>query len=217
MRKWLVLFVVVCAQLPLGAGADDDRDSGASSSVVHAVEAGDTLWTISERRYGSRHYSKIIQLYNHIAEPSELHVGDEIKLPDLKAILADEGLTRLMGDEVDSVLAAKARYMDVERKLQDARRGARRGETVEIPEDVREALLGAADELDKAAAGFGVEKPGVVKAPKSLIGQLTQTSGNLRRMATGWSDGYGYDIDMVHQRLALAMRNGIIWARSGFE
>lgn len=30
-------------------------------------------------------------------------------------------------------------------------------------------------------------------------------------------DGYGYDMDMVHQRMALALKYAIIWARDGYR
>ena len=30
-------------------------------------------------------------------------------------------------------------------------------------------------------------------------------------------DGYGYDIDMVEQRIVYALYNGIKWARSGYQ
>ena len=196
------------------AGQEDTPDG---LPDVYRLEADDTLRALSERRYGSPHYSKIVKIYNRVEDPKTLRPGDNIRIPELMAILEEEGLTRVMGSEVSGILNARSRYMAVEEQLWALRSGTRRGIVVEIPAEIEQALLRAAKEAETAAAGFGILKPGVRQVPRSLIGQLMQSATNLRRIATGWSDGYGYDLDMVHQRLALAMYYGIIWARNGFE
>ncbi len=220
MRSPRILFVLVSVLMVVHVASEvraGEHDASDTPTSLHRVKAGETLWALSERRYGNRHYSKIVQLYNHIDDPKALRAGDEIRLPSLTVILAEEGLTNVMRDEVSSILNARTWYMEVEERLWILRSGTRRGEVVEIPEEVKHALRKAADETERAAAGFGINKPGVKQTPTSLIGQLTRTVTNVRRIATGWSDGYGYDLDMVHQRLAWAMYYGIIWARNGFE
>lgn len=211
--------LVAVALAPPGAGAGEGP-SGATAAAppaVHEMRAGDTLSALSKRRYGSPHYAKVVRLYNRIDDPARLGIGARVRLPGLDAILADEGVSAVMGDEVDRILAAMARYAAVEGRLWAVREGSRRGEIILMPEDIREALLAAAGDLEAAAAGFGTPRPGVVKAPASLIGQLAKTAENLRTIASGRSDGYGYDLDMVHQRLALAMHDAILWARNGFR
>ena len=79
-----------------------------------------------------------------------------------------------------------------------------RGQLI-MPDEIRQLLTEAADELDKAVAGF--EKPRVVGGakPSSTIGQLRAVSSNLRELSQGTNDGYGYDLDLVHQQLGLAL------------
>jgi len=59
--------------------------------------------------------------------------------------------------------------------------------------------------------------PGATQAPRSMVGQLEQNAGSLRELAEGANDGYGYDLDIVEQRYALALSYGLIWAREGFN
>jgi hypothetical protein len=50
-----------------------------------------------------------------------------------------------------------------------------------------------------------------------MIGQLEQCMQLMRELALGHLDPYGYDIDVVQQRYALALAYAIIWARAGFK
>ena len=78
-------------------------------------------------------------------------------------------------------------------------------------------LKAAAEAIESAIQGLQKQKPGMKAIPQKMIGQLQSVSENLRNLAKGANDGYGYDIDMVHQRLNFALVNGIKWARNGFK
>ena len=86
-----------------------------------------------------------------------------------------------------------------------------------MPEDIRLALLEAASDLEEAIGALRANKTGVAQAPRSMIGQLEQNAGSLRELADGANDGYGYALDMIEQRYALALSYGVIWAREGFK
>ena len=47
-----------------------------------------------------------------------------------------------------------------------------------------------------------------------MLGQLVSVSGYLKKLSQGEHDGdYGYDIDMVHQRLIHGLKNAINWSK----
>ncbi|HUS47836.1 MAG TPA: hypothetical protein VM098_06945 [Phycisphaerae bacterium] len=157
-------------------------------------------------------------LYNRVKDDTRLPAGMVVKTPELKAILAEEGLVALMGEEVDLLLTARSQFMAVEDGLWELRRASGgRPAPLAVTEEMKQTLLTAAESVDQAARGFAQRKPGVVQAPVKTIGQLKSLSATLRSLAAGVCDENGYDIDMVHQRLVHAMVNAIHWARSGYR
>jgi hypothetical protein len=175
-----------------------------------------TLWRIGELRYGSGQYADLIMLHNNLKDAAQLPIGRVIKTPELKAILVEEKLCPLMEEEVDSLLAARAAYLSVENLLQDAHRAAGRG-TMTLPPEVKEKLLEAAQDADHAAAGFSQQKPGVVAIPAKAVAQMKSFADALRKLASGKCNESGGDIDLVHQHLARALANAILWARNGYK
>ena len=77
-------------------------------------------------------------------------------------------------------------------------------------------MFEAADDLQQATESLKVIKPGVGGVPSRMIGQLEQCMNEMRGL-TEHLDSYGYDIDMVQQRFALALMYAITWARDGFK
>jgi len=187
-----------------------------SSILEYDLQAGDTLDSVAEKRYGHRSYYRIIKLYNHIEDERRIEPGTRVKTPELRSVLSEENAHGEMMPEIDRVLCARSKFVMVEKRLQDLRIEAGRAQLV-LPDDIRQLLIEAADELEKATAGF--EKPVVVGStrPSSTIGQLRAVSSNLRQLSRGSNDGYGYDLDLVHQQLGLALAYEILWARAGFD
>lgn len=191
----------------------------------YRVRSGDTLENIAWQRYGNRCYMGLIAMHNEMEDSYRLVVGDTLRLPDLTAILAETGLTALVGAEMESILAAREAYVDVEHALWTIRQSAPRvtGDpgtprpVLDLPEHVVASLVAASELLRSAARGLGQPRERVINPPHHLIGQLQKAADNLDRQARGIQDGYGYDMDMVHQRIALALRYAIIWAREGFQ
>ncbi|MHC4249258.1 MAG: alpha/beta hydrolase fold domain-containing protein [Planctomycetota bacterium] len=188
---------------------------GMSARRHATVKSGDTLWKLAQRLYGNRHFARVIALHNNIADAAKLSVGLDLRVPDLKMLLVDEGLCEVAESEVDAILGAHALFREHERRLLDTRKGKGHAK-VAVPEAVADDLREAAKRIDTAIAGLRAKRD-VKTIPRLMIGQLEGVSRNLKELAGGSNDGYGYDIDMVHQRLVHAICNGIKWSRSGFH
>jgi hypothetical protein len=89
--------------------------------------------------------------------------------------------------------------------------GVARG-SFSIPPEIRARLIASADAVDAGIAVLSAAKPpdGV---PKMAIGQFRQAAQQLRELAIGSIDGYGYDYDLVGQRFGLAFTNALIWTQ----
>ena len=182
----------------------------------HTLREGDTLASVAALRYGHRNYYRVIKLYNHIEDEGRVEAGATVRLPDISTILAEEGFTKVAAAETELILCSRAKYDRVEGQLRALRREAGSGRYT-VPEGVKRALLEAADDLELACAGLKSSKPEVTKAPGSMVGQLEENVAGMRALAEGSNDGYGYDIDLVRQRYALALTYAVIWTREGFR
>ena len=138
-----------------------------------------------------------------------------LRVPELGAILAEAGLAPRWQGEIDRMLQARSEYMAVEKKLDELHRaaGAKR---VVLPEELRLRLESAERAVGEAIDGFSRPMEGVDR-PGKLIGQLRSLSGLLHELAAGANDGYGYDLDLVHQHLAWALLDAARWAGKNFR
>ena len=175
--------------------------------VDYKLPQGETLNHVAELRYGHRNYYSVIKLYNHLEDEAQVAAGHNLRLPDMSVILADEGVTRVAAHEVVLILCSRAKYDRVVDQLR----------AHQLSEDTRRELLEAADDLQQAIESLKQPKPGVSGVPAKMIGQLEQAMTGMRDLAEGHFDSYGYDIDMVQQRFALALTYAILWARDGFR
>lgn len=187
-----------------------------SNALRYTVSEGDTLERIATSRYDHRYYDRIIKLSNHIEDESKVKAGADLRLPNLMDVLTEEEFTKEAAYESQLILCSRAKYRRVKNPLW-ALRGAANRDRIVVPEDYRLALLEAASDLEEAIDGLRANKPGVTQSPRSMIGQLEQNAGTLRELAEGANDGYGYDLDIVDQRYALALSYGVLWARAGFK
>lgn len=180
-------------------------------TVEYQLRDGETLASVAKLRYGHQHYSGVIKLYNHIEDETKIAANSTLRLPDMSALLAEEGLTRVVPQEINLILCARAKYDKILSQLWPLPRGPQ-----SMPENLKRELFEAADDLQQATDNLKVIKPGVTALPRSMIGQLEQCMEGMRSL-TEQIDTNGYDIDMVQQRFALALTYSIIWARDGFK
>ena len=181
----------------------------------YAIPRNETLAQVATLRYGHQNYYRVVKLFNHIEDERHIAADFKLRLPDISVILAEEGLTKVVSKEVELILCSRAKYDGVVDQLRSFR--AQTDGPYVLPDRVKGELLEAADDLQQATEGLKSSRPGVNIPPGSMIGQLEQTMKGMRDLASGENpDPYGYDIDMVQQRYALAITYGIIWAREGF-
>ena len=178
-------------------------------TIDYKIPRGETLNGVAQLRYGHRNYYRVIKLYNHLADEAQVAADDKLRLPDISAILAEEGLNKVAAQEVTLILCSRAKYDKVVDQL--------RAHRPQLSEDTKRELLEAADDLQQATESLKQPKPGVSGAPLKMIGQLEQAMIGMQALAAGHFDSYGYDIDMVQQHYALALTYAIIWARDGFK
>jgi len=209
-KCWLLWSVVVA-----GLVAHVPADSGAAGQASHPLKKGETLWGVAAQVYGNRHYDKLIALHNRIARPERIPAGTVLRVPDLSAVLAEAGLAPRYSAGIDLLLEIYSEYRIVEQELDDLHRAAGRT-TVQLSAKTRAHLDAAAGAADAAIEYFSRPGEGAAR-PDRLIGQLRSLSSLLGQLAGGANDGYGYDLDMVHQHLAWAMQNACRWAEKGFS
>jgi len=181
-------------------------------TVEYKLREGETLASVARLRYGHQKYSSVIKLYNHIEDETKVAANETLRLPDMSDLLAQESLTKVVPQEVNLILCARAKYdriLDQLRTLSSTRADS-------IPDNLKQELFEAADDLQQVIESLKVLKPGVSAMPVRTIGQLEGCMGEMLGL-TERLDSYGYDIDMVQQRFALAITYAIIWARDGFK
>jgi hypothetical protein len=184
-------------------------------TVDYTLGQGETLASVAKRRYGHQNYYRVIKLYNHLEDERQVVPNQKLRLPDISVILNEEGLTKVAAPEVTLILCSRAKYDQVVDQLWSLPN--RSPGNYQLSEDIKRHLLEAAVDLQQAIGSLNQPKPGVSGVPLKMIGQLEQVMAGMQEMAEGHFDSYGYDIDLVQQRYALAMTNAIIWAREGFR
>ena len=188
-----------------------------SLSTAYILREHDSLASIATQRYGNQRYFEVIKVYNRIENADTIPQGTTVRVPDISTILAEEGFTKVAAPEMEMILCSRAKFERVKDQLSELRNHIALRERVSLPPNVKQELLEAADDLQQATESLKRARPGVSAAPTKMIGQLESVMQIVRELADGSNDGYGYDIDIVQQRYALGLTNGIIWSREGFK
>ncbi len=138
----------------------------------------------------------------------------------------DAGLHEFL-NEICLILLAKEKYEKIKRYLMHSRtkwfreHQEDRGKAVPVSEDMKKFLGEIRANLQNAINGFEIRKGGVVNTPEKLIGQLIRADVLLSFIERGsYIDAdsiYGYDVDIVDQRMDLALKYSLIWVQEGFE
>lgn len=181
-------------------------------TVDYKLPSGETLANVARLRYGHQNYYRVIKLYNHLEDEAQVAADYKLRLPDMSVMLAEEGVNKVAAQEMALILCSRAKYDKVVDQLWALHR-----QNTQLPESIRRELLEAADDLQQATQSLKQTKPEVSGVPAKMISQLEQAMTGIQDLAEGHFDSYGYDIDMVQQRYALALTYAIIWAREGFK
>ena len=192
-------------------------EPASSLGTAYSLREHDSLASIARQRYGNKRYFEVIKVYNQIENPETIPKGTTVRVPDISTILTEEGFTKVAAPEMEMILCSRAKFERVKDQLSELRNHVELGERVSLPPNVKQELLEAADDLQQATESLKRARPGVGAAPTKMIGQLESVMQIISELADGSNDGYGYDIDIVQQRYALGLTNGIIWARDGFK
>jgi nucleoid-associated protein YgaU len=62
-------------------GAAQTQTKGTTMTEKHQVVSGDTLWALAERFYGDGTLYQVISVINHLADPSNIVVGQLLEIP----------------------------------------------------------------------------------------------------------------------------------------
>jgi len=185
------------------------------TTPTHLFAKGETLWDLARTYYGNRHYSSIMIIYNQIDNESSIEPGTLIKIPELPTLLKDTSLNiyPFMAAEMDNIMEARQLFMQHEKQLYALRKEQNMVRPLVVPTNMEADIKKAAALIDEAIKSLK-NKSSNTKDNRKMREQLHSVSSNLKKLSQGEHDGdYGYDTDMVHQRLIHALKNAIAWGK----
>jgi hypothetical protein len=196
---------------PLPIVAEAEIPAPASPTVT--VEAGSNLRAIAAKAYGHEKFSGFVARLNDLPDPEQVTAGAILKTPSLPVAFREAGLDHRYQPAINALAKACTDFYDELPSYLEARKasGVERG-TFAIPEKSRDTFLKCADAIDAARRELETAKE-PHKAPRMTLDQFAQASSLLRELATGSIDGYGYDSDLIGQRLGLGFTNAIVWTQ----
>ncbi len=198
---------------------DDSKQHDCFISTVK-ITPGMRLGHIAARAYGDDHFGEALALYNN-TDPSNLKAGVNVEVPNLGCILNkfDPSGTSPIFDQMIQLEKVVKGYIQTEQALISFRQKNNYPEKMVPPDSIRTALFSYSQVIDSAMAGIkNAAEINHYKLPQKMLGQLNQVSENLKTLSEGNFDmDYFYDVNMVYQNTALAIKNGIMWAKSGYK
>ncbi len=183
----------------------------------YQLKQGDTLWNIARSRYGNRHYSTIIITHNNISRPESLSIGTSINTPDIDILLQQEGVYAILQYEMPLILQAYLLFTENEATLIESRLNNRKQRIVSIPEKARYDLSMASEIILQAKNILTRNSISDSNFKNRIAAQLQPLSIALRELSAGSNDGYGYDTDMIHQRIVRIIDYAIHWSRQNAD
>jgi hypothetical protein len=198
---------------PLPVVAVSDVPPPASLTVT--VERGSNLRSIADWAYGHENFSGFLAVINGIADPGRINAGAVLRTPSLAVAFHDAGLDARYQPAINALAKACTDYYQVEPDYLVVRGASGITEGVfSIPTSIKTAFGAIADTIDAVVASLQLVEP-PHSAPRAALGQLGQASAQIRELASGRIDGYGYDYDLVGKRLGLGFTDAIIWTKQG--
>jgi hypothetical protein len=214
MQKFRCTLLVILLGLPMlsaGAGVEGPRAK--------------TLWTpkkpiwlngIAENVYGHQAYARMIAVYNRLPVDKVVPAGTVIKTPPLPVLFKDIGLFPKYESQFVRIFGAIEKYrafLPAYKTVRKKGNGYFKAGTIALPEGMGNQLLALATSIKLSVTELreSAEKTGNV--PAMTLNQFTEAATILRELAAGKVDGYGYDEDMVEQRLAHGLADAVAWSR----
>ncbi|QJE98387.1 hypothetical protein [Luteolibacter luteus] len=200
---------------PLPVVTDAEIPAPASPAVT--VEPGMALGTIATKAYGHAKFSGFLARLNGLPDPQKIPAGAVLKTPSLPIAFHQAGLDPRYQPAINALAksctdfqAALPHYLEVRRAS-----GLNRG-SFKIPKKAKDSFLICADAIEAAKRELETAKE-PHQVPRATLDQFAQASSELRELASGSVDGYGYDSDLVGQHLGLGFTNAIIWVQEGYR
>lgn len=196
---------------PLPVVAIDEVPAPELSQVT--VQRGTNLREIGGRAYGHERFSGFVATLNGITDPERVSAGAVLRTPSLAVAFRDAGLAPEYQAAINCLAKACTDYYAAEGAYLTARRasGVASG-TFAISPDIRTTFERCATMIEAALPVLhSARSPHTV--PTMTIGQFQQAASQIRELARGSIDGYGYDYDLVGQQLGLAFTNALIWTK----
>jgi len=213
MWRQLTLLVFNLALFPLLCGPALASEPAPPEEVVFS--RGMTLDQIATDRYGNRKFSILLARFNQI-DPRSIRAGEIIRTPSLPIIFEEVGLIPEYRAALGGIFSVLDEYQVLLREYEPLRReagGYRDEGRLTLPRDLEVGFLALADSLSLSARMIELQSERGGNVPRLTIGQLKNAEVWLRKLASGQVDGYGYDVDLVFQHLALALANAVAWSR----
>jgi len=137
-----------------------------------------------------------------------------LKTPPIPIAFKDAGLDSRYQPAINTLAKASADFYSVLPAYLEARRnsGVSSGK-FSIPADIRGKLLACADVIDAAINILATPAPSH-KVPTKTISQFRGASSQIRQLADGSIDGYGYDYEEVKQSIAFGFINALVWTQN---
>ena len=177
------------------------------------MERGSNLRAVAAAAYGHERFSGFVARFNDLPDPERVSAGAVLKTPSVSVALRDAGADPALQPALYALAKAWTDYCATEPAYLSARRasGVAAG-TFPIPPEIKQKFVACADTIDAALEVLSSVRP-PHSVPKMAIGQFRQAAGQIRELASGLIDGYGYDYDLVGQRFGVAFTNALIWTQ----
>ena len=190
-----------------------DVPSPATPTII--VEKDSNLRAIATAAYHHESFSGFVGQLNGISKPELLQAGATLKTPSLPVALRDAGLDPQYQPAVNAL--AKS-WSDLAAVLPEYIRvrndsGASDGDTFEIPEKIRKALLTCAETVDASIDALSHPRTGHV-SPRSAIGQFAGASTSLQRFSQGFVESHDYDTYLLQKEFGIGFANLLFWVQA---
>jgi hypothetical protein len=200
----------------LGRLAAGDGIQGPHPKTVWKPQRAFILNGIAEDVYGHSAYVRLIAVYNRVPSDEPVPANTTIRTPTLPDLFKDVGLFPKYTEQFTRIFNAVAEYrvfLPKYREVREKASGYSKGGTMDLPEGMQKQLFRFAAEIELSHKELrSLSKKGG-SVPEKMLGQFSEAVSILRRLATGNVDGYGYDQDMVEQRVARGLANAVAWSR----
>ncbi len=197
------------------ASAQAEAESELGVRTVR-VQPGETIEGLAANAYGHAKFAGFLLLVNGIDGPNTLPASSEIQVPSLPIAFRDRGIDPLYRSAVTDLAIAADDYFDLLPTYLEARKdsGVTGRGSFDLSVELKQRLLRNADRIDASNSTLQSAQSPHRPATKAA-GQFRQASSLMRVLASGAVDGYGYDYDLVGQRLGLGFEYSMLWVQSG--